>query len=138
MRLVVITHVLHTNHNTHYYAYAPYVREMNIWFKHLFKLDCRLEFIYVSKMIDLTCAKFLPIWWHSVNQDKHVTCQVIALFNSCELFKMHTNLVMFQCDAKLQTPFSRANSKQSAYACSCGSRLNGTSFETLYSSLRLI
>ena len=33
MRFVVVTHVDHVFQDNHYYAYGPYVREMNIWFK---------------------------------------------------------------------------------------------------------
>jgi glycosyltransferase involved in cell wall biosynthesis len=35
MRFLIITHVPHTKINGDYYAYAPYVREMNIWLKHV-------------------------------------------------------------------------------------------------------
>lgn len=35
MRFVVITHVLHKYHEGRYFAYGPYVREMNIWFKNV-------------------------------------------------------------------------------------------------------
>ena len=31
MKLAIITHVLHKKQNNQYFAYAPYVREMNIW-----------------------------------------------------------------------------------------------------------
>ena len=35
MKFVIITHVQHINIENDYFAYAPYVREMNIWFKHV-------------------------------------------------------------------------------------------------------
>lgn len=35
MSFLVITHVKHTFQNGQYYAYGPYVREMNLWFKHV-------------------------------------------------------------------------------------------------------
>lgn len=33
MRFVIVTHVVHKTSGTDYYAYGPYVREMNIWLK---------------------------------------------------------------------------------------------------------
>lgn len=38
MTFVIITHVLHFSKENRYYAYAPYVREINIWGKHVEKL----------------------------------------------------------------------------------------------------
>ena len=35
MTLVIITHVPHIFEQQKYYAYAPYVREMNIWLKYV-------------------------------------------------------------------------------------------------------
>ena len=35
MKLAIITHVQHIKHGNHYYGYAPYMREMNIWLKHV-------------------------------------------------------------------------------------------------------
>lgn len=35
MKFVIITHVNHVNDNGKWYGYAPYVREMNIWLKHV-------------------------------------------------------------------------------------------------------
>lgn len=34
MKLLVLTHVIHTKKNNQYFAYGPYTREMNIWFKY--------------------------------------------------------------------------------------------------------
>lgn len=45
MKFAVITHVLHSNNQNNYFAYAPYVREMNIWAKNA---D---EFIIVAPLI---------------------------------------------------------------------------------------
>ena len=33
MTFCIITHVPHTKHNNHYFGYAPYIREINIWLK---------------------------------------------------------------------------------------------------------
>lgn len=38
MNFVIITHVVHITEHNHYFAYAPYVREMNIWTKYVDKL----------------------------------------------------------------------------------------------------
>ncbi|GAA3621402.1 glycosyltransferase family 4 protein [Flavivirga jejuensis] len=35
MNFVIITHVKHIREDEHFFAYAPYVREMNIWFKYV-------------------------------------------------------------------------------------------------------
>jgi glycosyltransferase involved in cell wall biosynthesis len=38
MTFVIITHVSHRMEHSHYFAYGPYVREMNIWGKHIDEL----------------------------------------------------------------------------------------------------
>lgn len=35
MRFAIITHVNHIQHADEYFGYAPYIREMNIWFKYV-------------------------------------------------------------------------------------------------------
>ena len=35
MKLLVITHVNHTQKDNKFYGYAPYTREMNLWFRHV-------------------------------------------------------------------------------------------------------
>ena len=35
MKFAVITHIKHYRENEDYYSYAPYVREMNLWFQHV-------------------------------------------------------------------------------------------------------
>ena len=39
MKFAVFTHVDHFSHNGKYYAYAPYVREMNLWFKYVEEIE---------------------------------------------------------------------------------------------------
>ncbi len=39
MRLAIFTHVEHTERDSRYYAYAPYVREMNIWLGHVEEVE---------------------------------------------------------------------------------------------------
>ncbi len=45
MKFVVITHVLHKKHQGKLYAYGPYVKEMNLWLKHV------EEFILVAPVV---------------------------------------------------------------------------------------
>ena len=35
MKFAIITHVQHIKGDNQYFGYAPYVREMNIWFKYV-------------------------------------------------------------------------------------------------------
>ncbi len=35
MKFLIVTHVVHTKSNEQYFAYEPYVREMNIWLKYV-------------------------------------------------------------------------------------------------------
>jgi glycosyltransferase involved in cell wall biosynthesis len=35
VKFAIITHVPHQQHGAQYFAYAPYVREMNVWFKYV-------------------------------------------------------------------------------------------------------
>jgi hypothetical protein len=35
MKFLIIKHVAHIALDNHYFAYAPYVREMNMWLRHV-------------------------------------------------------------------------------------------------------
>lgn len=39
MTFLIITHVLHKEQNNKYFAYEPYVREMNIWLRHVDEVE---------------------------------------------------------------------------------------------------
>mgnify|MGYP003645211679 CR=1 len=39
MKFLIITHVLHKKQNHEYFAYTPYVREMNLWLKHVDEVE---------------------------------------------------------------------------------------------------
>lgn len=39
MKFLIITHVKHSKQNNKYFAYAPYVREMNIWLKYVDEVE---------------------------------------------------------------------------------------------------
>ena len=47
MHFVVITHVLHKYHEGRYYAYGPYMREMNLWFRHVDKVTVVAPLVYI-------------------------------------------------------------------------------------------
>lgn len=51
MKFLVITHVPHTFHDGSYFAYGPYVKEMNLWFKHV---D---EVLIVAPMVQSAISK---------------------------------------------------------------------------------
>ena len=67
MKFVIITHVPHIFEQNQYYAYAPYVNEMNIWAKHV------TEFIVVAPIVALektaidTCYVHPRIKFLSIN-----------------------------------------------------------------------
>ena len=39
MRFAIFTHVIHQKYKGDYYAYSPYVREMNLWFKYVEEVE---------------------------------------------------------------------------------------------------
>ncbi len=39
MRFLIITHTLHKQQNGHWFAYTPYVNEMNLWLKHVDEVE---------------------------------------------------------------------------------------------------
>ncbi|MDB2463045.1 glycosyltransferase family 4 protein [Algibacter sp.] len=49
MNFVIITHVKHVKQNHDFFAYAPYVREMNIWLKHVDKVTIVAPLINAEK-----------------------------------------------------------------------------------------
>lgn len=48
MKFAIFTHVNHIQKGNHYYAYAPYVKEMNIWFKYVEKVEVIAPAIKIS------------------------------------------------------------------------------------------
>lgn len=48
MKLLIITHTPHKKQNNHYFAYGPYVREMNLWEKHVDELLVVAPMIYTA------------------------------------------------------------------------------------------
>lgn len=54
MNFVIITHVKHIKQNEDFFAYAPYVREMNIWLKHVSKVTIVAPLVnYKKSEIDI-------------------------------------------------------------------------------------
>ncbi|MFV9550634.1 glycosyltransferase family 4 protein [Algibacter sp. PT7-4] len=55
MNFVIITHVKHIKQNENFFAYAPYVREMNIWLKHVSKVTIVAPLVnYEKSEIDIS------------------------------------------------------------------------------------
>ncbi|MFG6687645.1 glycosyltransferase family 4 protein [Mariniflexile sp. HNIBRBA6329] len=64
MKFTIITHVPHHFEHKHYYAYSPYVREMNIWLKYVDVVEVvapvvsgavsKIDMAYEHKHLDLT------------------------------------------------------------------------------------
>ena len=55
MKFLIITHVAHIASDNHYFAYSPYVREMNVWLRHVDEviIVAPLESNYEPTAIDL-------------------------------------------------------------------------------------
>tara|TARA_R110001583_G_scaffold81715_1_gene217720 strand:+ start:731 stop:1852 length:1122 start_codon:yes stop_codon:yes gene_type:complete len=64
MKFLIITHVLHKYHGHQWFAYAPYVREMNLWLKHVDEVEvvapinnsspAAIDSAYQHKIINIT------------------------------------------------------------------------------------
>lgn len=48
MRFLIISHVLHKSNGQQWHAYAPYVREMNLWLKHVDEVEVVAPIIHDS------------------------------------------------------------------------------------------
>lgn len=77
MNFVIITHVPHVLEHTKYYAYAPYVREMNIWTKALDKVTIvaplsNLKITSIDLSYDHESIEFIPIESFDVLQFKTI------------------------------------------------------------------
>ena len=51
MRFAVFTHVPHIRTKNRYYAYAPYVREMNLWMKHVDEVEILAPFLENEELV---------------------------------------------------------------------------------------
>ena len=84
MTFVIITHVPHIFEQQKYYAYAPYVREMNIWLKYVDEVIIvaplhnsilsAIDSTYVTQKIDFREVSSFNInmvkWW----------CEMVGMF----------------------------------------------------------
>jgi glycosyltransferase involved in cell wall biosynthesis len=66
MKFAIVTHVIHKKQGNQYYAYAPYVREMNVWAKQVQELIIvapmtKQERTPVDSFYDHTHIRFVPV-----------------------------------------------------------------------------
>jgi glycosyltransferase involved in cell wall biosynthesis len=71
MNFVIITHVQHIKEKANYFGYAPYVREMNIWLKHVDQVTVVAP-IETSQLDNI----------HLAYQHKNLTFKEVSNFNS--------------------------------------------------------
>ena len=81
MNFVIVTHVPHILHQGKYFAYAPYVREMNIWAKQVDKL------IIVAPIIDSEVTSIEINYVHN-----HIEFIPIAQFDVLQLKSIFTSV----------------------------------------------
>lgn len=58
MRFLIISHVLHKSKGPKWYAYAPYVREMNLWLKHVDEVEI------VAPVTDISLSEIDIVYSH--------------------------------------------------------------------------
>ncbi|MDN3666507.1 glycosyltransferase family 4 protein [Algibacter miyuki] len=73
MRFLIITHVLHEPHAQQWYAYAPYVREMNLWLKYVDEVEI------VAPLMDTPISEIDIGYQH--NKIKFTEIPAIAFIN---------------------------------------------------------
>lgn len=66
MKFAIVTHVIHKKQGNQYYAYAPYVREMNVWAKQVQELIVvapmtKQERTSVDSFYNHTTIRFIPV-----------------------------------------------------------------------------
>ena len=90
MKLAIITHVQHIKHGNHYYGYAPYIREMNIWLKYV---D---EVIVVAPLVDQEINPIHEEYQHS--NLKFYNVAVFSITSVSNIFKALYKLpFIFRC-----------------------------------------
>ncbi len=82
MTFCIITHVNHTNRNGHFYAYAPYTDEMNIWIKNADK-------VIVTAPLD----SFEPTQIHAAYQHNNIDFVVLQPFHTLGILAVLRSLV---------------------------------------------
>lgn len=79
MKLAIITHVSHSQENNQYFAYAPYVNEMNIWTKYVEELIIVAHLQKEGKSV-IDCA-------YNHNNLQFVTIDQISLLGFLEVLR---------------------------------------------------
>lgn len=84
MKIAIITHVFHIHTNNQYFGYAPYIREMNIWFKYV---D---EVIIVAPLVNKELNSIHEPYLHSIVRFNPVAeFNITSLKNTCTtLYKL--------------------------------------------------
>jgi glycosyltransferase involved in cell wall biosynthesis len=99
MKFAIITHVIHKKHNVQYFAYAPYVKEMNVWAKYIDELiivapiqnaeitaiDCsynsdNIQFVPINQ-ISLLGLKEI---WNAIRKAPNIGCQIYKAMNQAD------------------------------------------------------
>lgn len=96
MKFLIITHVLHKQQNKEWFAYEPYVREMNIWLKHVNGVSIVAPMVSgaISKIDkayqhhDLTFTSIPSIEFTSINKTIRSLLKLpvilLSLFKACQ------------------------------------------------------
>jgi glycosyltransferase involved in cell wall biosynthesis len=92
MNFVIITHVQHIKENSNYYGYAPYVREMNIWLKHVDQVTVVAP-IETSQLDNI----------HLAYQHKHLQFKEVSNFNTTSF--LNSIRTLFKLPSLLWTIF---------------------------------
>ncbi|WP_264531299.1 glycosyltransferase [Flavobacterium sp. N502540] len=84
MKLVIITHVQHIQDQEHFFGYAPYVREMNIWLKYIDEVIIVAPLVKQTKsIIDITYQHpnidFRKIPGFSINSFKNISYSLFKI-----------------------------------------------------------
>lgn len=96
MKFLIISHVIHSKHKQKFYAYEPYVREMNLWGNHVSevlvvaplaeRLKSNIETVYVHNNIKL--QKIPKIEFTSIKSTIYSIFKIpiilVAIFKACK------------------------------------------------------
>lgn len=95
MKFLIITHVLHKKENNKYFAYAPYVKEMNIWLKYVDEVEIvaplandeitKIDNAYNSKNIKFSSIPSIEFTSAAkkIKSALKIPQIIIKLFNAC-------------------------------------------------------
>ena len=88
MKFAIITHVPHIVTEDRYYAYAPYVREMNVWSKYVSELivvapQVAESISSIEASYEHDCIQFIPITSFDVLSLKNVLLSIFKIPSIC-------------------------------------------------------